>query len=155
MGTADLMPPLVYVDTNLFISALEGPGAIADHAWWILEAIDEGEIRAMTSELTLAEVLVHPLRRGDTALVETYRAMISPSKVFSVVPVDRSVLFEAARLRAEHTALRLPDAIHLATALAVGADHLVTRDARLATISRIPVVDGGPHSLEAIRKVTP
>ena len=149
------MTPLVYVDTNLFISALEGPGAVSDHAWWILEAIEAGEIRGATSELTLAEVLVHPLRRADTALVESYTAMISPSAVFTVVPVDRTILVAAARLRADHAALRLPDAIHLAAALGSGAGHLVTRDARLAAISPIPVVDGGPHSLEAIRKAHP
>lgn len=148
------MPPLVYVDTNVFIAALEGPGAVSDHAWWILEAIEAGEIRGATCELTLAEVLVHPLRRGDDALVESYTAMISPSSVFAVVPVDRHVLVAAAQLRADHAALRLPDAIHLAAARAIGARHLVTRDARLAAISTIPVVDGGPHSLEAIRKAT-
>ena len=142
--------PRVYLDANLFISALEGPGAVSDHAWWILEAVERGEILGITNELTLAEVLVHPLRDADRALIETYEAMITTSPILSVVPVDRGVLMRAAELRAAHRALRLPDAIHLASALRAGAGHLVTRDARLAAVSPIPVVDGGPHSLDLI-----
>lgn len=149
------MTSLVYVDTNLFISALEGPCAVSDHAWLILEAIEAGEIVGATSELTLAEVLVHPLRCGDERLIESYEAMIASSPVFTVLPVGREILVAAARLRAVHAALRLPDAIHLASAQRMGADHFVTRDARLAAISPIPVVDGGPQSLEAIRKALP
>lgn len=147
--------PLVYLDTNLFISAFEGPGAISDHAWWILEAVERGEIHGATSELTLAEVLVHPLRSADTGLVEAYEAMITSSPVFTLVAVDRGVLRKAARLRADHAALRLPDAIHLASALIVGAGRFVTRDVRLAAVSPIPVVDGGPHSLDIISETTP
>lgn len=142
----------VYLDTNLFISAFEGPGAVSDHAWWILEAVERGELHGITSELTLAEVLVHPLRRGDRALEEAYEGAITASDVFTVVPVDRSILRQAARLRGEHGSLRLPDAVHLASALSADADWLVTRDARFAGISPIRVVDGGPHTLDRINE---
>ncbi len=155
MGSADLMLPLVYIDTNVFISALEGPGAVSDHAWWILEAIEGGEILGVTSEITLAEVLVHPLRRKDDALIESYTAMISPSSTFAVIPVGRDILVAAAQLRADHASLRLPDAIHLASALQTGAGHFVSRDVQLATIAPIHVVDGGPFSLDLIREAHP
>ncbi|WP_206365470.1 type II toxin-antitoxin system VapC family toxin [Siculibacillus lacustris] len=145
-----MTPPLAYLDTNIFISAFEGPGAVSDHAWWLLDAIEAGRFVGVTSELTLAEVLVHPLRHQDEALTEAYAAMLTTSPVFAVMPVDRSILVSAARLRARFGALRLPDAIHLATALAAEASHFVSRDVRLGTICPIRFVDGGPHSLDQI-----
>lgn len=147
-------PPLVYIDANLLISAMEGPGAVADHAWWILEAIERGDIRGCTSELTLAEVLVHPLRNDDESLARAYEQIVSPSDGFDVIPVARGLLIEAARLRARHHTLRLPDAVHLASAIAAEAEHFLTRDARLAAVSPIPVLDGGPHTLDLIEEAT-
>ena len=49
----------------------------------------------------------------------TYEDMLAPSAWLSVLPVDRATLIEAARLQSG-LALRLPDAIHVATAVASG-----------------------------------
>lgn len=46
------------------------------------------------------------------------------------MPVDRSILVAAARLRAQLT-LRLPDAIHVATALAADCELFVSNDRRV------------------------
>ena len=51
-----------------------------------------------------------------------------------VVAVDRALARRAAELRADHTGLRLPDALSLATALA-GAAQLLTLDRRLQRIA--------------------
>ena len=152
MGSAIVSAPLLYIDTNVFIAALEGPEGTSDVAWQVLEAIERGDAVGVTSELTLAELLVQPMRRGDGELVSTYEAMIASDGVFTVAPVDRGALVTAARLRADHPSLRLPDAIHLATAIATGAGHLVTRDVRLAAASPIPVTDGGPQTIALIQE---
>lgn len=153
MGPA-VSPPRVYLDTNLLIAAMEGPGAVSDHAWWILEAIERGDIRGCTSELTLAEVLVHPLRNGDEGLVHAYEQIVRSSDGFDVIPIARDVLIQAARLRAGHRSLRLPDAVHLASALAASVGYFLTRDAKLASMCPIPVLDGGPHTLDLIEEET-
>src|SRR2546422_1741263 len=44
------------------------PISHSDHAWWIIHAIEEGEIVGATSEITLAEVLVKPMELGDLEL---------------------------------------------------------------------------------------
>ena len=66
----------VYLDANVFIAAFEHVGAHSDHAWWIFQAIEAGEIAGATSELTLAEVLVKPLERDAADLAEGYENMI-------------------------------------------------------------------------------
>ncbi len=116
----------LYVDTNILIYAVEGarPEALA-----LLEAVDAGVIAVVTSELTLAEVLVAPLRNGQQDIAATYEALLGcdESGRLDVVPVSRTVLMESARLRAT-VGGKLPDAIHVATALTEGCGFLLTED---------------------------
>ncbi len=55
----------VYLDTNFFIYTLENFAPAAAAVAKLGEMIQNGEVSAYTSELTLAEVLVVPLRQGD------------------------------------------------------------------------------------------
>jgi predicted nucleic acid-binding protein len=105
----------VYFDTNIIIYAVEGYAALATQLNALLQALDDGEIVAVTSELTLAEVLVKPFKDGNLSVEQAYRAFLTPTPALQVVPVDGSIFLAAARLRAT-TSLKLPDAIHLATA---------------------------------------
>jgi predicted nucleic acid-binding protein len=54
-----------------------------------------------------------------------------------VIPVDRSIARCAARPRSQHSSLRLPDAISLATAQSLGAT-LLTLDKKLQLIAKAP-----------------
>ena len=75
-----------------------------------------------------AECLVSPSRRGPTAvgIVDQFLDAL-PARI---EPVSRAITVAAAGLRAEHgPALRLPDALVVATALVLGAEEIVTTDA--------------------------
>jgi predicted nucleic acid-binding protein len=78
-----------------------------------------------------AETIVRPLQQGTDATVDSFLDAAG----ITVVPVDRAVARRAAQLRAEHTSLRLPDAMSLATALATDA-ALLTLDKKLNQIAR-------------------
>lgn len=141
----------VYLDANVFISAFETVGARSDHAWWILNAIDDGEMLGMTSELTLAEILVGPMQDGDDELARRYQSMISQGEGFEIAAVSRNILIEAAMLRTMRRSLRLPDAIHIASARLGGCQFVLSDDRRLSFAPGVQVVQLGPHSLDAIR----
>ena len=128
-----------YLDTNTFIYAVEQIKEFRPLVDELLPAIDRGSVRAVTSELTLAEALVKPLRDGNEALAQDYVAAIQPRPALKVAPVSRDVLVSAARMRAP-TALSLPDAIHGVTALQNGCTHFVTNDAGLRILPGIEVV---------------
>lgn len=140
----------VYLDTNVFIAAMENPGAHSHHAWWIMDAVDEGEIAAVTSEITLAEVLVKPIEMGETPLADAYEKMIVSEGHFEVIPIRRDILLSAARLRAKRRSIRLPDAIHIATALAAGCSHVVSNDQRLHSIDGVRTLSVNPFTLDDI-----
>ncbi|MGC4002203.1 MAG: PIN domain-containing protein [Pirellulales bacterium] len=84
-----------------------------------------------TSELTLSEVLVHPLRLGNADLASIYMKMLAGAYWLSVVPVSPPVLEAASVLRASQRSLKLPDAVHVATAMFSGCSHFLTQDQRI------------------------
>jgi predicted nucleic acid-binding protein len=144
----------VYLDTNVFIAAFEMVGDQSDQAWHVLDAIDGGELRGMTSELTLAEVLIRPMQDGDDELVQRYQSIISQGEGFEVVAVSRGILIEAAILRTVRRSLRLPDAIHVATARLGDCRFLVSDDRRLSFSPGVRVVSLNAHSLDVIRSAS-
>lgn len=132
-----------YCDANVFIMAVEGQAEGIGAAGALLDAAMDERCTAVTSLLTLGETLVVPLRFGQSAAVESYRSLLGGSFGGIVVKdVDAETMEAAARLRARHPRLKLPDAIHLATARLAAVDWFVTNDTRL------PAVPG-------LRQVTP
>ena len=143
--------PRVYLDANVFIAAYETQGARSDHAWWLLDAIEGGELLGVTSELTLAEILVRPIEEEDSDLIRSYQDVVSPADCLEVPAVTRQILLEAATLRSMRRSLRLPDAIHVASARLKGCSHIISDDRRLPFAPGLELVQLGPHVLSMIR----
>jgi len=140
----------VYLDANVFVAAFEHVGAHSDHAWWIIRAIESGDIAAGTSEITLAEVLVKPFEVGATDLADGYERMMVSGSNFEVLPVRRDILVNAAALRARRTSIRLPDAVHIATAQALSCGFFISDDRRLPMPDGIRMLAVNPFTLDDI-----
>jgi predicted nucleic acid-binding protein len=82
----------------------------------------------LTSTLTLGEVLVKPMKVGDTLLASEYRRAIPGTATLLQFDEKAAVLY--ARLRCD-AAFRAPDAIQLACAASFGVDLFITNDERL------------------------
>jgi predicted nucleic acid-binding protein len=147
--------PRVYLDANVFIAAFEHVGAHSDHAWWIIRAIETGKVMAGTSEITLAEILVKPLERGDTDLADGYEKMIVPGPHFEVLPVRRDILRNAAVLRARRASVRLPDAIHIASAETLTCRFFVSDDRRLPLPEGMRKLAVDPFTLDDVLTTRP
>jgi uncharacterized protein len=120
----------IYLDTNILIYAVEGQNEWSGLTKELFLRIDRKLLRTVTSELALAEVLVKPIARNDTVVIDKYRELLAPDSVIDVLPVGRSILSQAAQLRAS-LKLKLFDAIHVATARAAQCDLFMTHDERL------------------------
>jgi len=136
---ANLNDRRVYADANVFIYAVEAHGAVSLAAQHILETVCDVTGLAHTSEPTLAEGLVQPLRRADGAVAELYTGLLCESAHIVRMPITRSILQDAARIRAESTQ-ELPDAIHIASALQAGCGAFVSQDRRLRLPSPLEAV---------------
>jgi len=134
------LPPkgTVYLDANCFIYSVERIDpyrAILDSLW---RAVSFGQITIVTSELTLLEVLVKPLKEGNATVAASYRAVLRHSPDVRMAPITQVVLEEAANLRATQ-GLKTPDALHAATALLNGCTLFVTNDSAFRRVSDLTV----------------
>ena len=104
----------------------------------VFEAQAAGQITFALSTVTLAEVLVGPLRHGDEIMAQRYRTMLEG---WNAVPLDAELAMEAARIRAT-LGLKLYDAALVATAFHIGADAIVTHDRDLSRVRGLNVITG-------------
>ena len=128
----------VYLDANVFIYTVEHIApyqAPLDIFWGDVQRM---HAHVLTSELTTLEVLVRPLRDGNSALEAAFRAVLFSSPDVRMLPITLPVLERAARLRAV-SSLKTPDAIHAATALEYGCALFLTNDAAFRSVPGLPV----------------
>jgi predicted nucleic acid-binding protein len=129
---------LVYIDTMTLIYTVERYPAyfpLLDPLW---KTAQTGSIEIVSSELTLMEALVGPLKSGNTTLENAFeQALLSTN--MRLIPITQPILREAARLRAT-TKLRTPDALHAATAQLAGCVLFVTNDVGFRGLASLPLV---------------
>ncbi len=135
----DLAGTTVGLDTSPFIYYVEANPAYTAVIDPFFDALDRGELRVVTSIVTMLETEVRPVRNGDTALVARYDELLLHTLHIDTLDVTTAVVREATRLRARYN-LRTPDALQIATALHAGASAFLTNDQRLAVVPDITVL---------------
>lgn len=119
---------LIHLDAGVLIAFLDADDAhYAASRAVIAEALDQSDRLAMATS-ALAQCLVGPARRGVDAvdLIHDLRRRLP----IEMIDLGVDIATAAARLRARHRSLRLPDALVIATASVSHADRLVTTDRR-------------------------
>lgn len=138
------------VDTTTLVAYLDGGEAITPLAAHVIEElIQPGRNVAVVSMITVAEVLVRPLRIGVTEPYQNVLDFLTRFPNLRPTPVDLATAQEAASLRAMFR-LSMADALIIATGIVAQVHHLVTNDAdwvrKLQPISgRIRVCHLGYH----------
>jgi predicted nucleic acid-binding protein len=117
----------LYLDANVFIYAIEGVGEIASSLRELFDLFRAKRGTGVTSELTLAEVLP----RADGIQRRSYIDLIVSSRIFDLQPVSRDILIETADYRESSGMPKLPDAIHIVTAVRAGCKTILSADSRL------------------------
>ena len=118
----------IYIDTNIFIYFMEVNDEFSNKTRSIIKYLHANKIEIVTSELTIAECLVKPIKENSIALVSLYLELLQNKARFSVIPVSKTILMESAKVKAE-TNGDLPDCIHLATARFSRCKHIFSHDA--------------------------
>ena len=135
----------VYLDTNFFIRFVEGSEPL------LLRVVENGEFgrwRLVTSELTLAEVLVVPTRLDRQDLIAAYETLLAGDELVDVLPITREILRTSATVRAT-VGNKGMDAIHVATAVSSDCEVFLSSDTgirlppsmRLVTLEAIEAGD--------------
>lgn len=117
----------IYIDTAPLIYLVErNPNYIA-RMLGIVEFIESTQLLGFTSVVALTEILVQPLRLGNTDRAQQYYDIIVGRYDFTLVTFTSEIAISAAAIRAR-CSLRTPDAIHVATAIKMGCDAILTND---------------------------
>src|ERR1700686_5349124 len=102
----------LYLDTNVFIKAVEGTDEAAVPAKRLIEALRSHHSGvAETSEITFAEVLASPQRSDALPLQikrRVYLDLLVWSAFITLIPVSRDILIETADLSTV-ARFKLPD----------------------------------------------
>ena len=122
----------VFWDTKVLIYWIEDVPVWRDRVEALRAWQEEKGIRAVTSSLTLGEILVHPLRKGRLDVARDYKAWI---RAMGCLPFGPDEAETFATIRARYPSVRPPDAIQLACAARSRVEWFVTNDSRLADIS--------------------
>jgi predicted nucleic acid-binding protein len=129
----------VYADAQIFIYSVEKHPIYAPTLRPLWEAVSRGDLEVLSSELTLMETLIGPLKQGDAALATDYENFcVSPG--IRLLPITASILRAGARLRATLNKLRTPDAIQAATGHSCRCTLFLTNDFIFRRIPGLPVV---------------
>lgn len=127
---------LVVLDAGVVIGALDSDDrhhqtSLAE----LTKARNAGDSVALPAS-AYAEVMVGPAHSGAAA-EDVVRRLLDRFPI-AVAPLDREIAEVAAELRARHRdALLLPDALVVATALALRADRLITTDRRWPSAAKL------------------
>lgn len=117
----------LYVETAPLIYYVEQNPDYVAKMDAVIDAIERSSIDAVSSVITLTEVLSQPMKLGNSNLEQEYRDILLNSRGFRLLPISAQIAEAAAGLRARHN-LRTPDALHIAAAVDAGCDAFLTND---------------------------
>lgn len=128
--TIDSAPLIYFLEDHKTFKPLYAP---------LFQAEADGLLEFAISVIAVAEVMAGPLRSGNEALANRYRRALSS---WEIITLDVELAALAARLRASHK-LKLPDAIHAATAISTGSVALITHDRDFSGLKGMRIINGG------------
>jgi predicted nucleic acid-binding protein len=126
---AQMQGQRVYFDTNILIYVLENSTGYVEACLPFFAAVADGNIVGCTGEMTLAELLVKPMRSNDMVSMAKIRSLFDDG-YFETFVHNRSSLELAAHLRATQS-LRMIDAIHTAAAIQGNCKFMLTHDKQI------------------------
>jgi len=129
----------ICIDTAPFIYFIEKNSKYLGLLRPFFAEINAGKIDALTSTITLLEVLVLPFKTKNESLAERYRDILLYAEGLTTFEIFHEVSELSAKLRAKYS-IRTPDAIQIAVGIIYGADAFLTNDSGLKKVKDIRVV---------------
>ncbi len=136
---SDLGQGPVALDSSIFIYFIEEHRRYLPVVKPVFSSVAAHDVAAVTSSITLLEVLVRPLRANQPALAAEYEQILTRSSGITLVALDLPLLRLASHLRA-NWGLKTPDALQLAAALQSSCTVFLTNDERIPQLPGLRVL---------------
>ena len=118
----------IALDTSVFIYQLQPNPKYLAYTDLIFSWLERSESKAITSTITMTELLVLPYREGDEQQADDFYSLLSTYPNLDWIAPNLEIAELASRIRALHR-LQTPDALQAATAAYSDASGLITNDA--------------------------
>ena len=130
---------IIFLDTAPLIYFFEQHADFFPALETFFDQLYKTDAQAITSIITYIELTTHPARRGKKQLVRKYRDYLTNSENISLFPLDIGIADHVVEMRAKYQ-FKTPDAIQLGTAVACGADYIITNDKAWERLEEIKVI---------------
>lgn len=130
---------VIFLDTAPVIYFVEQNPEFSPKVQEIFERLDDGNLTAVVSPITLAECLVLPYKQKNSDIAQIFTELLANSENVLFYPIDEVIADKAADLRARYN-LTLTDAFQLAIAIQAECDAFLTNDVDLKRVKEIPIL---------------
>ena len=127
---------IVYIDTNIFIYYFNKDSQFGEKTRLVLREFRSKNARFITSIISLSEILSF---KSSEPIAEQIEQSFFDTPALIVLDVDRFIASDAGRIRRKNKSYRLPDSLHLATALQSHATEFITNDKKLLGFPELKV----------------
>ena len=127
---------LVALDSNIFIYHFEDNQEFKLPIDLIFQGLIKTITRAVTSVVSVIEALSYPM--PDVVVKEIEEAFKNTPNL-QILDVNHEIAREAAKIRRKYRALRLPDAVQVASARFARAQIFITNDKRIKIFKELPI----------------
>jgi predicted nucleic acid-binding protein len=117
----------VAIDSSIFIYQLEANPRYVALSDAVFVWVERPGCSAVTSTITMTELLVQPYRDRDADRADEFYALLSTYPHLEWIAPNLEIADLAARLRGLHS-LRTPDALQASTAIKSDATSMITND---------------------------
>jgi predicted nucleic acid-binding protein len=126
----------IALDTSVFIYQLEAHSRYVALTDSVFSWLERPGHEAVTSTITMTELLVPSYRDDDENRVDAFYGLLSTHPNLRWVAPDLETADRAAKLRARYR-LRTPDALQAATAILSHATGLITNDPVFSRVAEL------------------
>lgn len=129
----------VAIDSMCFIYQFESNKTYGEIVRQLFLRLQNQKLTAVTSAITLAEILSFKKLQEDRILFEDTKTRLRQTPGLLIIPVDEAISEVSSIIKYKYSVV-LPDAIQIATAVVSGQDALITNDRGLQKIREIKVL---------------
>ncbi len=136
---SDIQGKRVYFDTNSIIYYIEQLSPFYEVVYPMFEGIGMGEISAYTSEFTLTEMLIKPMRENAIPLIQDIKDLLLDPDLFTLTKTYKELFIKSAEFGGQY-GLRSADAIHFASAVENHCHCFITNDKKFKSQNGVQVI---------------
>jgi predicted nucleic acid-binding protein len=130
---------IIGLDTAPFIYFIENVAPYADLLDPVFSLVENHALSAVTSTVTLAEILTKPFADKNFSLADEIKFTLKSFSSLSLASIDEKLGEAAALIRARYK-IRLPDALQVAAAIQREATLFLTNDKRVKKVDAVQVL---------------